>query len=128
MHPMPSTDDSIPLGPAPTDPLGTLESLGLLGRGRVAEVRARIAAGAYPAGADELIDRLAAEKVLTPYQARMVRSGRAGRLVVGPYLVLRPLARGSMGRVDKAFHPMLGRVVALKRISPRGTSRRARSR
>lgn len=53
---------------------------------------------------------------LTPYQANQALQGRTGDLVVGPYVVLERLGEGGAGRVLKARHQRMERVVALKLI------------
>jgi serine/threonine-protein kinase len=65
---------------------------------------------------------LAAELVkrgwLTSYQAEHLLQGHGQELVVGSYLILDCLDEGGMGRVFKARHLRLDRVVALKLIRP----------
>src|SRR5262249_11854791 len=50
------------------------------------------------------------------YQAGELLRGRGAGLALGPYLLLDPLGAGGMGRVFKARHRALDRVVALKVI------------
>jgi serine/threonine protein kinase len=56
--------------------------------------------------------------LLTRYQARQVITGKAARLLLGQYRILEPLGRGAMGRVFKAAHTTMARVVAVKVILP----------
>jgi serine/threonine-protein kinase len=56
--------------------------------------------------------------LLTRYQAGRVLAGRPGRLLLGQYRVLDQLGRGAMGRVFKAVHTAMQRVVAVKVILP----------
>jgi serine/threonine-protein kinase len=56
--------------------------------------------------------------LLTRYQARRVLAGKARRLLLGQYRILEPLGRGAMGRVFKAVHSSMARVVAIKVILP----------
>src|SRR5262249_54437759 len=45
-------------------------------------------------------------------------AGKATRLRLGQYRILEPLGRGAMGRVFKAAHTTMARVVAIKTILP----------
>ena len=74
--------------------------------------------GDYPFDSVELAERLVREQILTTYQARRFLSNRPHGLIVGRYIILDRIGSGSMGRVYKAHHPMMDRVVALKIISP----------
>jgi serine/threonine-protein kinase len=56
--------------------------------------------------------------LLTRFQARRVLAGRPGRLVLGQYRILDQLGQGAMGRVFKAVHSAMARVVAIKVILP----------
>ena len=57
-------------------------------------------------------------KILTAYQARKIRVGRAAELLFGPFLVLDKIGEGGMGKVYKAVHVPDQRVVALKVVRP----------
>ena len=65
-------------------------------------------------------DGLAREMVrrewLTTYQAERLLDGKVEDLVLGPYVLLDLLGEGGMGRVYKARHRLMNRVVALKVI------------
>jgi serine/threonine-protein kinase len=61
---------------------------------------------------------LVGQGLLTPFQARRVLAGRPGRLVLGQYRILDQLGQGAMGRVFKAVHATMERVVAIKVILP----------
>jgi serine/threonine-protein kinase len=56
--------------------------------------------------------------LLTRYQAKRVLAGKPARLLLGQYRILHPLGRGAMGRVFKAVHTTMARVVAIKVILP----------
>jgi eukaryotic-like serine/threonine-protein kinase len=64
--------------------------------------------------ARELIQR----NLLTPYQANQLLTGKGDSLLLGPHLILDRLGEGGMGKVYKARHQKLGRVVAIKVIHP----------
>jgi serine/threonine protein kinase len=53
---------------------------------------------------------------LTSYQVDQLLLGRVDELMLGPYVLLRPLGAGGMGQVFLARHRDLGRQVALKVI------------
>jgi hypothetical protein len=55
---------------------------------------------------------------LTPFQARRLAEGQGAGLVLGQYHLLEEAGQGGFGRVYKALHAVMGRVVAVKVISP----------
>ena len=65
-----------------------------------------------------IADALVQEGKLTPFQVRQMCAGDTQPLSVGQYRLLDELGRGGMGRVYKALHTFMGRVVAIKVISP----------
>jgi serine/threonine protein kinase len=73
-------------------------------------------------GADEpaqgIAEALLKEGLLTPYQVRQLNDGDTQLLTLGQYRLLDELGRGGMGRVFKALHTIMGRVVAIKVIAP----------
>jgi serine/threonine-protein kinase len=61
---------------------------------------------------------LVEKKILTRFQVRMLLAGRTDGFLLGQYKILEPLGQGAMGRVFKAEHVGMGRLVALKLLSP----------
>jgi serine/threonine-protein kinase len=102
----------------PLDLLPVIRSSGILGERQLAEIKAKILHGEYPLDATELAERLVAENVLTPFQAKRFLSNKPQGLIVGRYIILDRIGSGSMGRVYKAHHALMDRIVALKIIAP----------
>jgi serine/threonine protein kinase len=69
------------------------------------------------ASSQAIAEVLVEEGVLTPFQVRQVCAGDTQPLTLGQYRLLDELGRGGMGRVYKALHTIMGRVVALKVIA-----------
>ncbi len=122
---MATADTSRPSEGRPRDLVLALRRSGLVTEARLADVVARVESGEWPEDGDPLARRLVLERVLTGFQARRLLAGRSRGLTVGRYVLLSPVARGMMGRVFKAQHQMLGRVVALKLIAAKAPSPRA---
>ncbi|HEX7449172.1 MAG TPA: bifunctional serine/threonine-protein kinase/formylglycine-generating enzyme family protein [Pirellulales bacterium] len=66
---------------------------------------------------EALADALIASGKLTAYQAAEIDQGRGRSLVLGNYVLLDTLGAGGMGRVFKARHRRLDRIVALKTLT-----------
>ena len=102
----------------PRDLLPIIRASGVLSEQKLAEIKSKILQGDYPLASVELAEALVRDKVLTSFQARRFLSNRPHGLVVGRYLILDRIGSGSMGRVYKAHHAMMDRIVALKIIAP----------
>lgn len=68
--------------------------------------------------AHTLARALIARGSLTPYQVNLLLRGRGQELIVGQYVLLDRLGQGGMGKVFKAIHRGMRRLVALKVIHP----------
>ncbi len=91
-----------------------LRESGLLSEQQLREVAGEVTATDSMEVANSLVSR----GLLTPFQARRVREGQARGLVLGQYRLLEEAGQGGFGRVYKALHVVMGRVVAVKVISP----------
>lgn len=109
----PKPSDKIPL-----DLLPVIRSAGVLTDRQFQDVKAKVLSGEYPNDSQELAARLVRDNVLTEYQTKRFLNNKTHGMVVGRYAILDRLGSGSMGRVYKAHHLMMDRVVALKIIAP----------
>jgi len=100
---------------AVADFVDRLAQVGLLAPAQLTELAARHHQFAHPA---DLTQDLLQRKWLTKYQVDRLAEDDRARLVVGPYVLLELLGEGGMGRVYKARHRRLERIVALKVINP----------
>ncbi len=102
----------------PVDLLAVIRASGVLTDRQFEDVKSKVQAGTFPAESQALAERLVREKVLTEYQTKRFLSNKSHGMVVGRYAILDRIGSGSMGRVYKAQHLMMDRVVALKIIAP----------
>lgn len=102
----------------PVDLLPILRRANILTEKQFEDVRRRVLEGQFPLGSKELAAALIRERLLTDYQARRLLSNKPQGLVVGRYVIMDRIGSGSMGRVYKAHHQLMDRVVALKIIAP----------
>jgi eukaryotic-like serine/threonine-protein kinase len=103
---------------APLDLLPLIRKSGVLTDKQFDEVRANVLSGDYPNDSRMLAERLVREKLLTDYQVHRFLNNKSHGLSVGRYVILDRVGSGSMGRVYKAHHRLMGRVVAIKIIAP----------
>jgi eukaryotic-like serine/threonine-protein kinase len=66
----------------------------------------------------DLLQELVQRNWLTAYQVERLKEGNNSQLIMGPYVIIDELGQGGMGRVYKARHRRLERIVALKIIHP----------
>jgi serine/threonine-protein kinase len=91
--------------------LGRLEDSGLLDPAVLQELAPRLPATER---GRVLARFLVQEGVLTRFQAENLLAGRTHGFILGQYRILDEIGRGGMGRVFKAEHRTMDRIVALK--------------
>jgi serine/threonine protein kinase len=97
------------------DLIGALRESGLFDDEQLAELNDLAARFPNPQALTRELER---RGWLTAYQAQELLAGRGRELVFGQYVVLSLLGEGGMGKVLKARHRLMKRVVALKIIRP----------
>jgi serine/threonine-protein kinase len=120
---MAGSDDQRSKVAAPPDLLPLIRQSGVLNERQFEEVRTKVSGGEYPRDSIALAHRLVADQILTDFQAARLLQNKSHGFVVGGYVVLDRLGQGSKGRVFKAQHRLMGRLVALKVIAPQIASR-----
>ncbi len=109
----PKSTENVPL-----DLLPVMRNSGIFSEKQLADIKSKMLQGDYPLDSVALAECLVRDLVITGYQAKRFLSNRSTGLIVGRYVVLDRIGSGSMGRVYKARHHMMDRVVALKIIAP----------
>jgi serine/threonine-protein kinase len=113
-----STDKPKSAESIPRELLPVIRASGIVSEQKLAEIKSKMLQGDYPLDSVELAEALVRDKIITAFQARRFLSNRPHGLLVGRYLILDRIGSGSMGRVYKAHHAMMDRIVALKIIAP----------
>jgi len=67
-----------------------------------------------PRSARRLVEEMLRHGKLTKFQADLMFKGKIRRLVIGNYIVLEKIGQGGMGRVYRARHRRMDRIVAIK--------------
>jgi serine/threonine-protein kinase len=101
--------------------LAALERSEVLTEAKLRQLGDRFVRGICPPDSVALAAQLVYEGILTKFQARRLLEGKKS-LVFGRYILLDHIGIGAMGRVFKARHRLMDRIVALKVISPSETS------
>jgi serine/threonine-protein kinase len=115
---MASPDRTRPADEVPPDLLPLLQKSGILTDKQYESLRKKVLEGSYPLDTRDLASRLVRDRILTEYQARRLVANRPSGMVVGRYVIMDRIGAGAMGRVYKAHHQLMDRVVALKIIAP----------
>jgi serine/threonine-protein kinase len=100
-----------------SDFLTAVERSGVLSDVEMQEIRDRTSI-APTIDPSTIARELVQEGRLTEFQARRLLVGKSRGLVFGRYVLLDHLGTGAMGRVFKARHRLMDRVVALKVVLP----------
>jgi eukaryotic-like serine/threonine-protein kinase len=93
--------------------LVALEGSGVLPEDKSRELRLRFEAEVDAVDPSGIAHQLVDDGTLTAFQARRLLKGKRG-LTIGRYILLDHLGQGARGRVFKARHNLMDRVVALK--------------
>jgi serine/threonine-protein kinase len=96
-----------------------IRSSNILSERQLEKLEASLAEEAHSTEPAKLASRLIKDGILTEYQAKQLLKGKGQGLTFGSYIILEFLGKGTMGKVYKASHRMMGRIVALKILEPR---------
>lgn len=92
---------------------------GLMSSGEVTTLLREWTVGGVPEpDVETLVRKLVEQGKLTKFQAVNLYQGRGKGLILGEYLILDKIGAGAMGKVYKAKHRRMHRIVALKVLPP----------
>ncbi len=91
-----------------------LDEIGFMTADEVYDFLDELPINRQPRSARRLVDAMVEHHRLTEFQADLMIKGKTRRLVIGNYIVQEKIGQGGMGRVYKARHRRMDRVVALK--------------
>ncbi len=115
---MPNNSDANSCGLSSSDFLATMERSGILSETGLQEVRDCLVQDGPSQDSSALAEQLVKQGMLTEFQARRLLVGKARSLVFGRFVLLDRIGIGAMGRVFKARHRLMDRLVALKVVLP----------
>jgi eukaryotic-like serine/threonine-protein kinase len=115
---VPNDSDATHCSLSSSDFLSTLEQSGIITESGLQEVRDTLAEDSQLLDSSALARRLVEQGRLTEFQAHRLLVGNASSLVFGRYLLIDRIGIGAMGRVFKARHQLMDRLVALKVVLP----------
>ena len=101
--------------PSTSQFLQNLRASGLLEEDQLRQIEQL--ADTEPKSDRSLARHLVREGLLTKYQAEKILAGRSQGFAIGPYTIIDRIGAGGMGKVYKAVHRQMQRVVALKVLS-----------
>jgi serine/threonine-protein kinase len=116
---MPEHANAAPTRLSASEFLAALERSGVLPDAKWREVRDRFVHVTDADDSLELAEWLVERGTLTEFQARRLLKGKKA-LCLGRYALIDHVAKGARGRVFKARHRLMDRVVALKVLAPDG--------
>ncbi len=91
-----------------------LVDAGVMSLAELGDFQAELSGVAPQLDTEVVADALVRTDRISPYQLVAILSGRADRLTLGEYTVIRPLGAGGMGEVLLAVHRRMKRQVAIK--------------
>jgi eukaryotic-like serine/threonine-protein kinase len=114
---MPEDSQARPLRQTAAELLAAIEASGILSEAKWREVQERFDQRLNPGDSLAFAHELVKDGTLTEFQARRLLKGKKS-LTFGRYALLDHIGEGGRGRVFKARHRLMDRVVALKVLLP----------